>query len=83
MTIETIAFLGFVLTLTSLIGKAHERRQDVLYGPYIEGRNPQHHFRNAIAHLAQAFKTSGLQRDFAQIGWKFHDVSCLASAVIR
>jgi len=82
MTIEIIAFLGFVFTMTSLIAKAHERRQDVLYGPYIQGRNPQPRFETTIARLAQAFKTSGLQRHFAHIGWKFRHLSCLASAII-
>jgi hypothetical protein len=82
MTIEIIAFLGFVFALTSLIAKAYERRQDVLYGPYIQGRNPRHPFENAIARLAPAFKASGLQRHFAHIGWKFRDVSCFASAII-
>lgn len=82
MTIEIIAFLGFVFTLTSLIAKAYERRQDVLYGPYIQGRNPQHPFEPAIARLAQACETTDLQRHFAQIGWKFRNVSCFASAII-
>ena len=48
MTIEIIAFLGFVFTLTSLIAKAYERRQDVLYGPYIQGRNPRHSNRRLL-----------------------------------
>ena len=82
MTIDIIAFLGFVFTLTSLIAKAYERRQDVLYGPYIQGRNPQRPFEDAIARLAQAIKTSGLRRHFADIGWRFRGVSCLASAII-
>ena len=82
MTIEIIAFLGLVFTLTTLIAKAYERRQDVLYGPYIQGRNPQRPFETAIARLAQAIKTSGLQRHFAHVGWKFRDVSCFASAII-
>jgi hypothetical protein len=82
MTIDIIAFLGFVFTLTSLIAKAYERRQDVLYGPYIQGRNPQRPFEDAIARLAQAIETSGLRRHFADIGWKFRGVSCFASAII-
>jgi hypothetical protein len=82
MTIEIIAFLGFVFTLTSLIAKAYERRQDVLYGPYIQARNPRHPFEPAIARLAQACNTNGPQRHFAHIGWKFRNVSCFASAII-
>ena len=38
MTIETIAFLVFVFSATTLAAMAHERRMDVLYGPYVEGR---------------------------------------------
>ena len=38
MTIETIAFLGFVFAATTLAAMAYERRLDVLYGPYLEGR---------------------------------------------
>jgi hypothetical protein len=82
VTIEIIAFLGLVFTLTTLIAKAYERRQDVLYGPYIQGRNSQRPFETAIARLAQAIKTSGLQRHFAHVSWKFRDVSCFASAII-
>jgi hypothetical protein len=38
MTIETIAFLGFVFAATTLAAMAYERRMDVLYGPYLERR---------------------------------------------
>ena len=68
--------------LTALIAKAYERRQDVLYGPYIQGRNPQPPFEIAMARLAQAIETSGLRRHFAHIGWKFRGLSCFASAII-
>jgi hypothetical protein len=38
MDIETIALLGFVFAATALAAMAYERRMDVLYGPYIQGR---------------------------------------------
>ena len=38
MTIETIAFLGFVFAATTLAAMAYERRMDVLHGPYLESR---------------------------------------------
>jgi hypothetical protein len=38
MTIETIAFLGFVFAATTLAAMAYERRMDVLYGPYLYQR---------------------------------------------
>jgi hypothetical protein len=82
MTIEIIAFLGFVFTMTSVIAKAHERRQDVLYGPYIRGRRPRHPLASTIHLAAHAIRTSGLPRRFEQIGWKARHVSCFASAII-
>ena len=39
MTIETIALAGFVFAAAALAALAYERRMDVLYGPYIEGRS--------------------------------------------
>ena len=42
MTIETIAFLGFVFAATTLAAMAYERRMDVLYGPYLERRAGGH-----------------------------------------
>jgi len=39
MTIEMIALAGFVFTAAALAALAYERRMDVLYGPYIEGRS--------------------------------------------
>jgi hypothetical protein len=42
MTIETIAFLGFVFAATTLAAMAYERRMDVLYGPYLDCRAGGH-----------------------------------------
>ena len=39
MTIETIALAGFVFAAAALAALVYERRMDVLYGPYIEGRS--------------------------------------------
>jgi hypothetical protein len=83
MTIELIAFLGFVFTVTTVIAKAHERRQDVLYGPYIRGRRPRHPLASEMRLAAYVIRTSGLARHVEQIGWKAHHVSCFASAIIR
>jgi hypothetical protein len=38
MIIEEITVLGFVFAATTLAAIAYERRMDVLYGPYLEGR---------------------------------------------
>jgi hypothetical protein len=45
MISETIAIAGSVFIATSLIAKLHQRRQDVLHGPYIEGRHVGHPFK--------------------------------------
>ena len=37
MTIETIAFLGFVFAAITLAAMAYERRMDVLYGSVLRG----------------------------------------------
>jgi hypothetical protein len=38
MTIEIIVFPGLVFLAVTLAAKLIERRNDVLYGPYIAGR---------------------------------------------
>jgi hypothetical protein len=82
MTIDIIAFLGLVFTATSLTARAYERRQDVLYGPYIRGRRRPHPFKIARYLAAQAIRTSGLEQAYARVSWKARNVSCLASAII-
>jgi hypothetical protein len=41
MTIEMIALAGFVFAAAALAALSYDRRMDVLYGPYIEGRSRQ------------------------------------------
>lgn len=82
MTIDIILCLGLVFSVTSLIAAAHERRQDVLYGPYIRGRRRPHPFKIAVRLAAQALRTSGLEQAFERISWKARNVSCFASAII-
>ena len=54
MTIEIGAFIvSVVFIATSLIGKGVERRRDVLYGPYIEGREARGPFEAVTDPLAQ------------------------------
>jgi hypothetical protein len=82
MTSEIIAFLGFVFIATTLIAKVCERRQDVLHGPYIEGRNVPHPFRSSIDWLEQVIYSSNLRQSFARLGWQVRNVSYFASAII-
>jgi len=81
MTIEISAFIvSVVFIATSLIGKGLERRQDVLYGPYIEGRRARPPFEGIMDLLARA--GSALRPNAAQLTWKMRNVSSLASAII-
>ena len=81
MTIEISAFIvSVVFIATSLIGKGLERRQDVLYGPYIEGRRARPPFEAIMDLLARA--GSALRPNAAQLTWRMRNVSSLASAII-
>ena len=82
MTTELIAFLGSVFIATVVIAKIHERRQDVLHGPYIQGRDVQGPFKSVMDRLGQAILSSNLRQGFARLGWKVRNVSYFASAII-
>lgn len=82
MTTEIIAFLGSVFIATVLIAKVHERRQDVLHGPYIQGRDVQDPFKSVMDRLEQAIWSSNLRQSFGRLGWKVRNVSYFASAII-
>jgi|tagenome__1003787_1003787.scaffolds.fasta_scaffold19678275_1 hypothetical protein len=81
MTIEISAFIvSVVFVATSLIAKALERRQDVLYGPYIEGQNARRPFEGVVDLLEQAGRA--LRPPVALLTWKMRNASSLASAII-
>jgi len=81
MTIEFSAFIiSVVFIATSLIARVLERRRDVLYGPYIEGRLPQRPLDAMADPLAKVI--SSLRPNAAQLTWKMRNVSFLASAII-
>jgi len=82
MNIEIIVFLGFVFTVTSTIAKAYERHQDVLYGPYIQGRDPRMSFEDVTGFIARALEVSGLRKNVESLSWKARNLSCFASAII-
>ncbi len=82
MTSEIIAFLGSVFIATVLIAKLHERRQDVLHGPYIQGRDVQYPFKGVMDRLERAIESGKLRQGFARLGWKVRNVSTFASAII-
>ena len=70
MTTETIALLSFVLMAFALAAMAYERRMDVLYGPYIYGRDAQHWFVPLVSVRAISERLTRLQ-------WKARNVIIL------
>jgi hypothetical protein len=73
MEIETIGLVGFVFAATSLGALVHERRMDVLYGPYIEARKE----RRAAFLASPIWKFARLLAD--QFRWKARNMIYLAS----
>jgi hypothetical protein len=82
MTIEIIAIPGLVFIAAALLAKFDQRRQDVLHGPYLEGRDARHPLNSITEWLAKAIHSSELRQSFASFGWKFRNVSTFASAII-
>ncbi len=80
MTIEIIVFPGLVFLAVTLAAKLIERRNDVLYGPYIAGRKrPFADLRNRLEQVAASI---GLQQNFGRLALKLGTVSYFASAII-
>jgi len=80
MTIEIIVFPGLVFLAATLAAKFYERRSDVLYGPYIQGRKRP--FADLWDQLEAAVASSGLQRSFGRFAFRLGTVSYFASAII-
>lgn len=80
MTIEIIVFPGLVFLAVTLAAKLYERRSDVLYGPYIQGR--QRPFADVWGQLEEVVASSGLQRSFGRFAFRLGTVSNFASAII-
>lgn len=80
MTIEIIIFPGLVFLAVTLAAKLIERRNDVLYGPYIAGR--RHRFGELRDQLEEVAASIGLQRSFGRFTLKLGTVSLFASAII-
>jgi hypothetical protein len=80
MTIEIIIFPGLVFLAVTLAAKLIERRNDVLYGPYIAGR--RHPFEDLRNQLEEVAASIGLQRSFGRFALKLGTVSLFASAII-
>jgi hypothetical protein len=80
MTIEIIVFPGLVFLAVTLAAKLIERRNDVLYGPYIAGR--QHPLADLRDRLEEMVGSMGLRQGFGRVALKLGTVSYFASAII-
>ena len=80
MAIEFIVFPGLVFLAVTLAAKLYERRGDVLYGPYIQGRKRPS--AELWDQLQEAVASNNLQRSFGRFAFKFATVSYFASAII-
>ncbi len=75
MTIEIIAFLGFVFAATTLAAMAYERRMDVLYGPYLERRAVGH-----VRHSTERF-WKPVHSAADRLRWKARGMVYVASVI--
>lgn len=80
MIIEIIVFPGLVFLVVTLAAKLIERRSDVLYGPYIQGR--KHAPADLRDQLENALASIGLRPSFGRFALKVGTVSYFASAII-
>jgi hypothetical protein len=80
MTIEFLVYPIFAFLAVTLTAKLIERRRDVLYGPYIEGRKTAlADLRNQLGALMTAI---GVRREYGRLAQKLVTVSIFASAII-
>ena len=80
MTIEILIYPALVFLAVTLTAKLIERQNDVLYGPYIQGR------KTAVADLRDQIDAlmvaTGARREYSRVAMKFATVSIFASAII-
>jgi hypothetical protein len=80
MTIEILIYPTSVFLAVTLTAKLIERQNDVLYGPYIQGR------KTAVAdwrdQLDAFLVAIGAKREYSRLAMKFATVSIFASAII-
>jgi hypothetical protein len=80
MTIELVVYPGLIFLAVTLAAKLIERRNDVLYGPYIQGRKGMS--ADMRDQLEAVMAAIGLRRGFGRIAFKFATISIFASAII-
>jgi hypothetical protein len=80
MTIELFVYPTLAFLAVTLTAKLIERRRDVLYGPYIQGRKTAF---DAVHEEIDAYVAAlGLKRDYGRFAVRFAPVSLFASAII-
>jgi hypothetical protein len=80
MTIEILIFPVLVFIASTTAAKLIERRRDVLYGPYIQGRRPAlFRIRDLVEEI---IASTGLRRGCGRAALRFAPISVLASAII-
>ena len=80
MTIEILIYPALTFLAVTMSAKLIERRSDVLYGPYIQGRKSE--FTVLRDQFEAAMTAIGLRRDYGRLAVKFASVSIFASAII-
>jgi hypothetical protein len=80
MTIEFFVYPIVAFLAVTSIAKLIERRRDVLYGPYIQGRKTA--FADLRDEIDAVTAAIGLRREYGRLAVKFATVSIFASAII-
>jgi hypothetical protein len=80
MTIEILVYPTFAFLAVTMTAKLIERQRDVLYGPYIWGRQTAF---DAFSEELDAYMVAlGLKREYSRFAVKFASLSIFASAII-
>jgi hypothetical protein len=80
MTIEILVYPTLAFLAVAMTAKLIERQRDVLYGPYIWGRQTAF---DAFSEELDAYMVAlGLKREYGRFAVKFASLSIFASAII-
>jgi hypothetical protein len=80
MTIEILVYPTLAFLAVGMTAKFIERERDVLYGPYIWGRQTAF---DAFSEELDAYMVAlGLKREYGRFAVKFASLSIFASAII-
>jgi hypothetical protein len=80
MTIEILVYPTLAFLAVGMTAKLIERERDVLYGPYIWGRQTAF---DAFSEELDAYMVAlGLKREYGRFAVKFASLSIFASAII-